>query len=70
MVRMILAVVVYYKPTPLNSSIVKNTPSLRMIKKFGMLPDFEINSEICVFVRGIDEYTKRPGYGHPCFCTA
>ncbi|KAK8831201.1 hypothetical protein WA577_003371 [Blastocystis sp. JDR] len=51
---------VYYKPNPLNNRIVSNSPSLKMIKKFGMLPDFEINDDICVFVRDIGDYTKRP----------
>lgn len=56
-------VVVYYKPNPLNNRIVINSPSLKMIKKFGMLPDFEINDDICVFVRDIGDYTKRPESG-------
>lgn len=56
-------VVVYYKPNPLNNRIVSNSPSLKMIKKFGMLPDFEINDDICVFVRDISDYTKRPESG-------
>ena len=53
-------IVVYYKPTPLNIRIASNSPSLKTIKKFGMVPDFEINNDICVFVREIGDYTKRP----------
>lgn len=53
-------VVVYYRSNPINNRIAQELLQYRLIKKPDLVPDFEINNDIGVFVRTSDAYSQLP----------
>ena len=55
-------IVVLYKPSAYSDTIIRGAPS-EVFKVVPNLPlDFEINQDVGVLVRTIDEYMKQPRY--------
>lgn len=61
-VETIHSVVVSYKPSAYSDTIIRGAPS-EVFKVVPDLPlDFEINQDVGILVRTIDEYMKQPRY--------
>lgn len=58
----IFTLVLHYKPNPVNTKIANELLNYRLFKKYDLIVDYEINKDIGVFVRTLEEYTKSPKY--------
>ena len=52
----------FYKPSPYCDTIIRGAPSEVFKVATNLIVDFEINEDVGILVRTIDEYMKQPRY--------